>query len=210
MTMNYYDKKVKCPFSEEIKSKETLINNLNCHILDNHLTSERRPCLPTELIKNGGFEERGIFGGEYAHWEEILDNVETLRLNIPYEGTQSAEFQSVETQEPKIKTAVLSQNVTVPPGCFLVLSFADNFLSAGEGLNNLHVRARVFYDSTNLINIETSYLALQAEKGFVFHQRVSDNPVPSNVSSVTVQFTVEMRDTEGTSWLLDGVSLRAV
>jgi hypothetical protein len=48
------------------------------------------------------------------------------------------------------------------------------------------------------------------KQGFNFHQRMPDNPVPPNISGVTVQFIVEMKDTKGAGWLLDGVSLRAI
>ncbi|MGI6575880.1 MAG: hypothetical protein ACOX3A_08580 [bacterium] len=207
--MSSEHKKAKRPTPEEIEIKGTLVNNLNCQTLGKQGTFGQHTCLPTELIKNGGFEAAGIFG-EYADWDESLDNIETKCLNFPYEGVQSAELKSIGTVAPKTKTAVLAQSVTVPPGCFLLLSFADCFMRAGKGFEFLRIRASVFYDTTNLINVEIIYNSFQAEQCFIYHQRVSDNPVPSNVSSVTVQFLVEMKDKEDTSWLLDGVSLRVV
>lgn len=205
-------KKEKCPASEGGKIKGTLINNLNCQTSGQNAASVRCPCPSAELIKNGGFEEAGLSGifGEFAYWDATVDNIETLRFTFSYEGTLSAQFRSIETQQPETKTAVISQRVTVPSGCFLVLSFADNFESVGEDFETLLIRARVFYDSTDLIRIDIRYLSFMGEQGFNFHQKISDNPVPPHVSSVTVQFIVEMRDTRRTSWLLDGVSLRAI
>ncbi|HOB20039.1 MAG TPA: hypothetical protein PKO35_04955 [Candidatus Atribacteria bacterium] len=91
-----------------------------------------------------------------------------------------------------------------------MLSFAEELWEAGENFAHLFVRARVFYDSTDLINIEINRRSFQARTGYAFHQKISDDPVPQNVSSVTVQFEVEIVDTEDTSLLLDGVSLRAI
>lgn len=179
-----------------------------------------RPCPPVELIKNGGFEFDGQFT-VFRDWEQASDaNIEiSQNVDNAYEGSNSAEFRSISENGngngPTVKTAALRQNVTVTPGCFLVLSFADNFLSAGDDYLDLDVAGRVFYtdaggNRVNLINIEIDYQLDQEGNGFVFHQHVSDNPVPFNVSSVTVEFFVEIEDLGGTSWLVDGVSLRAV
>jgi hypothetical protein len=205
-------KKEKCAAPGVTKTKGTLINNLNFQASSQNAASVRHSCPSTELVKNGGFEETGLAGifGEYAYWDDTANNIELARYSFPHEGTQSARFKSLETQVPESKTAVISQSVTVPPECFLVLSFADNFEIVGEDFQYLLIRARVFYDSTDLIRIDTWYLSFMDGQGFNFHQKMSDNPVPPNVSSVTVQFTVEIKDTKNTSWLLDSVSLRAI
>lgn len=160
---------------------------------------------------NCGFEQEGVFE-TFADWEEITSNIDIFPSATSYEGNLSAEFESLATAQLQEKEASLSQNVTVTPGCFLALSFADNLLaSSGPGFNDLNVRASVSYDSTNLINIEIDYDPEDVGKGFVFHQKVADHPLPSNVSSVTVRFFVQITDLgPGTQWLLDGVSLRAV
>lgn len=122
------------------------------------------------------------------------------------------------TTERETKSALLSQNVTVTPGCFLVLSFADNYRNLGLGaIKNPKVRARVFYvdaDPVDLINIEINYHDEVEDKGFVFHQKVANVPVPLNVSTVTVEFFIttedigDVQNSNQTVWLLDGVSLR--
>ncbi len=175
-----------------------------------------RRCPPTELIRNGGFEEGGQFT-TFRDWEETPedDTIDIFRNNdIAYEGDYSAAF-FAGFSENGIRTRAIRQSVTVFPGCFLSLSFADSFLEAGEDFEVLDVAARVFYTDAGgnrvyLINIEIDYNSEQAGQGFVFHQRVSDTPVPLNVSSVTVEFIVEIESSIGTEWLLDGVSLRAV
>lgn len=193
-------------------------NNLSCPLADKQGTAEKRRCLSTELVKNGGFEQPGLFE-TFAHWNEITSNYTIRSFTRPYEGLVSAEIISDQTAMATIKTAALFQQVAVTPGCFLVLSFAENFRRAGDGFDGLNIRARVFYEDAgrvDLINVEIGYdqEADQAGKGFVFHQRASDIPVPPNVSNVTVEFFVQVKDVGNggntTQWLLDGVSLRAV
>lgn len=170
-----------------------------------------RLCPPIELVQNGGFEERGVLE-TFAAWEQSTSNMTIQASETAYEENFSASFASVATAQVATKTATLSQNVPVTPGCFLALSFAENFLAGGTAIEDLNIRARVFYGTgVNLINIEIDHDAALANQGFAFHQRVSNNPVPPNVTSVTVEFFVQVRDLgPGTQWLLDGVSLRAV
>ena len=177
-------------------------------------TQPTRACPPTELVRNGGFEEGGQFT-TLRDWEEELDEDVALEHdeNTAYEGTFAAEFRSLASVAVETKLGLIKQRVTVMPGCFLILSFADNFQEAGVDFDDLDVAARVYYtdaggNPVNLINVEIDYSDDQAGNGYIFHQRVSDGPVPLNVSSVTVEFEVEFEDTSGTTWLLDGVSLR--
>lgn len=202
---------MKChPVKEE---NHIIINNANCP-LDKQGTSAGRPCQPAELVKNGGFEQNGVFG-PIADWNEQIFNILITTSSTPvYEGGQTALFASQTTPETSRKDATLSQEVIVTPGCFLTLSFADNFFRLGEGFENLRIRARVFYNNGNevdLINTEIIYRAEnEVDRGFAFHQKGANNPVPANVNSVTVAFNVVLTDTARTVWLLDGVSLRAV
>jgi hypothetical protein len=174
-------------------------------------------CLPTELVRNGGFE----LGGEFSifkDWEQqIAPDMALDRIDVDsYEGTRAAEFASVGAGPNVIsKFALIRQTVTVTPGCFLLLSFAANFRAEGQGWDDLDVAARVYYTDSggnrvNLINIEIDYSQGQAVNSYTFYQKVSDGPVPLNVSAVTVEFEAQVTDITGTEWLLDGVSLRAV
>lgn len=196
--------------------KDISVINVNCIQDCGEAARSCRTCLPKELIRNGGFEQEGVFT-RFADWQESsVFNIDIGANVNTYEGTLSASFSSEQSPAASIKTVRLSQNVIVTPGCFLAMSFADNFLQAGNGFQDLDVRARVFFNNgspTNLINIEIDYTVTQAGNGFVLHQKVSDHPVPFDVTSVTVEFFVQIRDiatTNDTTWLLDGVSLRAV
>lgn len=197
-----------------------ITNNLNCQTSAGQGVSPCRPCTPVELVKNGGFEEFGVFE-TFAGWDSTANQIRVSDSGDSYEGFSSAYFNSLQSNDIQEKSAFLFQNVTVNPECFLVLSFAENFLGAGTDFDKLGIGARVSYDGaarTDLINIETFYnSAEQAGKGFVFHQRAAGVPVPSNVSSVRVEFEVRVTDRSGpggpgtqTILLLDGVSLRAV
>ncbi len=174
-------------------------------------------CAPTELLRNGGFELGGQFT-IFKDWEQqIAPDMALDRIDEDsYEGTRAAEFASVGAGQNVIsKFALIRQTVTVTPGCFLLLSFAANFRTEGEGWDDLDVAARVYYtdpggNRVNLINIEIDYSAGQAVNSYTFYQKVSDGPVPLNVSAVTVEFEAQITDITGTVWLLDGVSLRHV
>lgn len=194
-------------------------NNIDCPLSDKQANSAIRRCPPTELVKNGGFEEDGVFQ-TFANWDTSTSNFSVRSFRKPYEGLVCAEFISMQTTEPVIKTAVLSQEVPVTPGCYLVLSFAENFRRAStDRFDGLNIKASVFYEEAgrvNLITVEIGYSveADQAGKGYVFHQKAADNPVPPNISKVTVKFFVQVTDAGitaiTTQWLLDGVSLRAI
>jgi hypothetical protein len=219
------DRKQKCTSKDLIKYRMdkvedcVAISNVNCPLADKQETAASRRCPPTELIKNGGFEQRGILE-PFAYWNEVTSNFTIRSFEHPYEGIFTAEFISAQTPVLTEKFATLFQRVTVTPGCFLILSFADNFRRAAQGgFEGLNIRASVYYEDggrVDLINVEIAYSAEadQAGMGFVFHQKMSDIPVPPNVNSVTVEFFVQVTDVGGggntTQWLLDGVSLRAI
>jgi hypothetical protein len=219
------DKKQKCPPEDHMKCHADkvedciVINNVNCPLAGKQQTAASRHCPPVELVKNGGFEQRGIFGA-FAYWNEITSNYTVRSFDHPYEGIFSAEFISAQTPMLTVKTATLSQEVPVTPGCYLILSFADNFRRAAQGgFDGLNIKASVFYEDggrIDLINVEIAYSpeADQAGMGFAFHQKMSDIPVPPNVNNVTVEFFVQVTDVGAggntTQWLLDGVSLRAI
>jgi len=166
-----------------------------------------------ELIKNGGFEETGVFSA-FAHWEDFTSNVVIHPSAAPgYEGVQNALFASEITEVLTTKSARISQKVFVSPGCYLCLGFADNLFRAGTGFDGIQIRARVFYRDSwevDLIDIGISYCDGQDDRSFTFHQRMSATPVPQNIFCVTVEFFVQVRDLgdpNSTVWLLDGVSL---
>jgi hypothetical protein len=177
------------------------------------------PCLPRELVKNGGFETFGVFN-LYADWSEgeLPSDIRIGDSAIAHEGLGSLSFNSLVTDEIEDKFNRIFQNVPVYPGCFLVLSYATNFLNAGVDFRELAFRARVYYNGTtprDLINIETLYSSdLLAGTGFDFHQKVSDVPVPEGVTNVTVEFQIRITDrssgdgAQQTIFLLDSVSLR--
>ncbi|MFY9323659.1 MAG: hypothetical protein WAO72_05870, partial [Syntrophomonadaceae bacterium] len=48
------------------------------------------------------------------------------------------------------------------------------------------------------------------DRGYVFHEATANVPVPCDVSRLIVCFDYFENSTTGSSWLLDGVSLRAV
>jgi hypothetical protein len=147
-------------------------NNIDCPLLDKQVNSIIRRCPPTELVKNGGFEQTGVFQ-TFAGWDETTTNYTIRSFEKPYEGFVCAEFISRQTTVPITKTATLSQEISVTPGCFLVLSFAENFRRAAEGgFDGLNIRASVFYeeagfsrgkcfDSISLISIVRSFSATE-------------------------------------------------
>lgn len=178
------------------------------------------PCLPRELIRNGGFEVFGAFN-LFADWS--IGGSSNIRIGdsgIAHEGSGSLSFNSLVTDEIQDKFERIFQNVAVEPGCFLVLSYATNFLQAGVDFRELAFRARVYYNGTrptDIINIETLYNSdFLAGTGFDFHQKVSDVPVPEGNTTLTVEFQIRIRDRAGvtgdelTVFLLDSVSLRPV
>lgn len=205
-------------FNSDKKDKKPILKcKCDDNIPPNQVNSACRPCEPVELIRNGGFEEFGAFE-LFAGWLQEADDIRIGDSLIAHEGTGSVSFNSLPTPEIEEKTARLFQNTTVNPGCFLILSYATNFLNAGTDFAELNFRARVYYGNTtqtNLINIETQYASdALADKGFDFHQGVSNVPVPPNVTNVTVEFQIQITDKTApdnrTQFLLDSVSLRAI
>lgn len=179
------------------------------------LSRSKDKCSSGELLRNGGFEKLGVLS-PFAYWRQEGDlTISPTSLDV-YEGVFSALFSSFTTDQVQRKTARLFQSVPVPPGCFLVLSFAENFLRPGTDFNGLTIRARVSYEEGNnpvdLIELEVNYQSFQGPTGvYTFHQRVADIPVPPHVCEVTVEFFVSISDSGPleTLWALDGVSLRA-
>lgn len=180
------------------------------------------PCLPRELVKNGGFEILGAFDEVFADWivGPQPSDIRVDESGIAHEGITSLSFNSLPTDEVQFKSQRVFQNVAVEPGCFLVLSYATNFLQAGVDFDELSFRARVYYNGarpTDIINIETRYGSADlAGTGFDFHQKVSDVPVPEGNTTLTVEFQIRIRDRAGimrdqlTFFLLDNASLRPV
>ncbi len=203
------DKEVKLIIRNKKKDQEPCIKEI----------AKCSPCLPRELVKNGGFETFGVFN-LFADWSvgEAPSNIRISDSAIAHEGLGSLSFNSLVTNEIQDKFDRVFQNVAVNSGCFLVLSYATNFLQVGNDFDELAFRARVYYNGTtptDLINIETLYSsATLSRTGFDFHQKVSDVPVPEGVTTVTVEFQIRITDrssgdgAQQTIFLLDSVSLR--
>jgi len=182
------------------------------------------PCETGELIKNAGFEILSTDDFQaFAHWKAVNPVSNTVVTQAPpdmtpvqYEGIRAAWFRT-EASDLEQHSISLQQNVTVTPGCIYQLSFAENLL-AGSPATFPSLVGRVYYTDSagnqfDLINIPIATSGIfqdKVDKGFNFHQKTADIPVPCDVSKVTVQFDFSVRDTGGTIWLLDGVSLRAV
>jgi len=209
------NKPINCSKPDTKESKSLLVNLPSCQPSDKQGTNACRPCAPTELVRNGGFEQEGVFS-TFADWDEFSTEIRISDILVSYEGNLAAAFNALPTTDIQTKSARLFQNITVNPGCFLTLSFANNFDDAGTDFEELNLRARVYYGptQTNLINVEIKYNSdIQAGTGYVFHQRTTDKPVPLNVSTVTLEFEVIIVDRgtaqSFTQLFLDGVSLRA-
>lgn len=187
-------------------------------------------CPMDELVKNGGFEENRLQFQSAdidlvpSYWtidSEILMNV-SPEIEFAYEGITEITFSTISTADEINKHARLFQNVTVTPGCLLQLSFAERFFSTGANFELANFTARVYYgdpsssspNQVELINIYREFLdSSYVSDDYTFHQKVATVPVPCNISNVTVEFIFNARDLAElikTSWLLDGVSLRAV
>lgn len=176
-------------------------------------------CPPTELVRNGGFEEAGV-EDLFVYWQFTGT---TTRLNdsiVKNDGKRAAAIVSEGSAGVTNKIGRLYQNVPVTPGCLLQLSYADNFFTEGTTFGSLNIIARVFYGEVfspstqvELLRLETEYQSVEVGTGFRFHSKIADVPVPCNIPFVTVDFTFIARDLgtpNSTSWLLDSVSLRAV
>jgi len=217
MSYDYSDKLLK-PKDKEVKliirDKKKVLEPCTMEIV------KCSPCLPRELVRNGGFEILGAFDQVFEHWTTgpQPSDIRVDESGIAHEGISSMSFNSLPTDEVQFKSQRVFQNVAVEPGCFLVLSYATNFLQAGVDFDELSFRARVYYNGarpTDIINIETRYAsAILAGTGFDFHQKVSDVPVSEGNTTLTVEFQIRIRDRAGvtgddlTVFLLDSVSLR--
>jgi hypothetical protein len=179
-------------------------------------------CKTRNLVRNGSFEDiSGGLGSPSLYWHQIPETgtlASVLGYSTAYEGTFSVLFVSIETVSATFKSVSLRQILTVTPGCRLEFSFAENFLNRGEAAGDSpRLIGRVFWvnDSGNefdLINIPIAKIGGEndEDKGFSFHKRIADLPVPCNVTSVYVQFDFSVTDLENTQWILDAVQLRAL
>lgn len=183
-------------------------------------------CETGELIKNGGFEVRSTEPGfPFQYWQAI--NVRAAHVNnhpdftnIAYEGLAAARFDSLPTPLETNKSVTLEQTVIVTPGCSYRLSFAENLLVKGNGAAGTipHLTARLLYidnfgNTVDLIIIPIAKFSQDHDpnRGYTFHQATTIRPVPCDVSELIVRFEYfENNNLEGSSWLLDGVSIRAV
>jgi hypothetical protein len=204
-----------------------LNNNDNLLIIDIESTSgcciPECPCETEELIKNGGFEMLSADRTQvFAYWREVNKVSDTIVVNEPlvpvYEGFRAAQFQT-NPSTPEPHAVSLQQHVTVTPGCIYQFSFAENFLGGPGGAEfEPSIIGRVYYTDCagsqfDLITIPIvkANIPNNTDKGYTFHQKTADIPVPCDVSKVTVQFDFTIKqDAGGIRWLLDGVSLRAI
>lgn len=198
----------------------TVNNNFNFPQKDT--TKEPCPiCETKELVKNGGFEITTPTNQQvFMNWLQADNRASINATQISYEGKNAASFVSESTAEPKFKMAILSQNITVTPGCRYELSFAENFFkNSSEVSSKARLTARIFYgDPSNpakqvdLVNIDIFKPDLYAveNRGYSFHQKAAESPVPKSVSTITVEYKFEVTDVGGTEWKIDGVSVRGV
>jgi hypothetical protein len=141
-----------------------------------------------------------------------------LRSDTPYEGNFAAIFISSATVNAQLKRVALRQIVPVTPGCILELSFAENFLARGESSGNTpRLIGRVFWVNDSGTEFDLIYVPIaktggenDENKGYIFHKRTADIPVPCNVSNVYLEFEFSVTNTGNTQWLLDTVQLRAL
>jgi hypothetical protein len=177
-------------------------------------------CERSELIRNGGFEIEAYNHDQPLEYWTVFRNVPEVSVekatSVLYEGNAAAAFESQPSADLIAKSASLRQAVGVTPGCIYQLSFAENFLCAPTHSGQLTLTARVFYlvheiefDLIRIPIIKVSF-AVDENKGYSFHARTFNRPVPCDVSGVIVQFDFTVKDTGDARWLLDGVSLRAV
>jgi hypothetical protein len=185
----------------------------------------RCSCEPGELIKNGGFEVRSTEPNfPFQYWEEVFPDFarvanEPVLTNTAYEGLSAARFISSDTVREENKSVTLQQTVIVTPGCTYRLSFAENLLVKGNGTAAAIpvLTARVFYidnfgNAVDLIIIPVFKFNTDHDpnRGYTYHEAITNVPVPCDVSELIVRFDYFENSTSGSSWLLDGVSLRAV
>jgi len=190
---------------------------------DNQLLRCR--CESRELIKNGGFEIRSTEPNHpFQNWEEVFPELARVTndpalTNITYEGLSAARFNSLDTLAERDKSVTLRQTVTVTPGCFYKLSFAENLLFKGNTTAAAIpvLTARVFYVDDFGNNVDLIIVPIfkfssdhDPNRGYTFHEAVTNAPVPCNVSELIVSFDYFENSAICSFWLLDGVSLRAV
>lgn len=203
---------------------------------DPYLSDEtkKNSCETRELIKNGSFETPDPTASDnilntFADWAVTeLNNVIVRAVNTTpspqftsrptNEGQRALEFRSSgTTNDVEFKSAAISQNVFVTPGCFYRLEFAEDYFFRGldAGITSRLI-ARVFYiknlEQYDLINIKVAKTGgdFDIDKGYSFHEAVTEIAVPRDVTELTVQFRFTVSDVTGTEWLLDSVSLRAI
>ncbi len=180
-------------------------------------------CQPGKLVRNGGFEDiSGSVDSPFLYWRQIPETggqafIES-RSDTPYEGAFAAIFISSATALAELKSVSLRQIVPVTPGCRLELSFAENFLERGESSGTTpRLIARVYWVNDSGTEFDLIYVPIakvdgenDEDKGYSFHKRTADIPVPCNVSSVYIEFEFSVTNTGNTQWLLDSVQLRSL
>lgn len=108
-------------------------NNITFGLQKPECSKCHRHCETGELIKNGGFEELSVDPRQtFTYWQEGVGLINIVSSPVAYEGIRSASF-STQNITTELQIGVISQNVTVTPGCQYKLSFAENFLSRGGG-----------------------------------------------------------------------------
>jgi hypothetical protein len=179
-------------------------------------------CETGELIKNGGFEIYELSRDRlFEDWTPVVQNMSQAAAGgysgVAHEGAHSALFISRTSTDLADKSASLRQPVIATPGCIYQLSFAENLTKASTSIGRLLMLvARVFYMHHEIefdlirVPMMKSNSSFDVNKGFTFHARTSDRPVPCDVSEVIVQFDFIAEDIGGTLWAFDSVSLRAV
>lgn len=182
-------------------------------------------CESRELIKNGGFEVRSTEPNfPFQYWEEVNPNFARVNndpnlTNIAYEGLSAARIESIDTVEEENKSVTLQQTVAVTPGCTYKLSFAENLLFKGNGtaaaipiLTARLIYVNNFGEDVDLVVVPIFKFSQEHDpnRGYTFHEAVTNVPVPCDVFEIIVRFDYFENSTTGSTWLLDGVSLRAV
>jgi len=190
----------------------------------NDCASSLDTCRTTNLVKNGDFEDFTEINraSPFLYWWQIPESGNEAIVEVfnsaDYEGLFQALFVSLPTVTAQTKSVSLRQIVTVTPGCRLELSFAEYFLQRGESAGDTpRLIGRVFWINDSgtefeLINVPMAKINADydVDKGYSFHKKTSDQPVPCNVTSVYVQFDFSVTDVGVTQWALDAVQLRAV
>jgi hypothetical protein len=186
--------------------ESSLVNNDNANHVKIEIDSSKCrcisecPCESEELMKNGGFEMLSADQTQtFAEWRTVNPLSNTIVSRTPigmvpvvYEGVNSAWF-ITEPTELEQHSISLQQNVTVTPGCIYRFSFAENLITATDFTPSLI--GRVFYTDSAGSQFDLISIPIQKDinssnfnRGYAFHQKTADIPVPCDVSKVTVQF----------------------